>query len=98
MPYEVVKWQRGSDDLAPEGLKEVHPLGLAPVIVDGDSTIAESGSIVRKEKPRSVRAPPRLPEHFDGPSARTLSRIPAAKVRQRPRDAADPGGRASPTQ
>ena len=27
----------------------MHPLGLAPIIVDGDITIAESGAIVRKE-------------------------------------------------
>lgn len=46
VPYEVVKWQRDSDDLAPKGLKEVHPLGLAPIIVDGDTTLAESGAIV----------------------------------------------------
>jgi len=47
VPYEVIKWQRDSDDLAPEGLKDVHPLGLAPVIIDGDVTIAESGAIVQ---------------------------------------------------
>ena len=27
----------------------MHPLGLAPIIVDGEMTIAESGAIVRKE-------------------------------------------------
>jgi len=47
VPYEVVKWQRDSDDLAPKELKDVHPLGLAPIIVDGDMTIAESGTIVQ---------------------------------------------------
>lgn len=56
-----MKWQRGSDDLAPEGLKDVHPLGLAPVIVDGDATIAESGAIVRKKPSARARS------NFDGP-------------------------------
>lgn len=46
VPYEIVRWQRDSEDHAPEGLKQVHPLGLAPIIVDGDTTIAESGTIV----------------------------------------------------
>lgn len=47
VPYEVVKWQRNSDHFAPKGLKNVHPLGLAPIVVDGDITIAESGAIVQ---------------------------------------------------
>lgn len=37
--------------MAPEGLKDVHPVGQAPIIVDDDLTIAESGAIVRKNKP-----------------------------------------------
>ncbi|MEM8858212.1 MAG: glutathione S-transferase [Chloroflexota bacterium] len=32
--------------LAPEAMKKVHPLGKAPVITDGEHTIAESGAIV----------------------------------------------------
>jgi len=46
VPYEIVKWQRGSDEFAPKELRDVHPLGLAPIIVDGEMTIAESGAIV----------------------------------------------------
>lgn len=49
VPYEIVKWQRNSDEVAPAELRAVHPLGLAPVIVDGDITLAESGAIVRKK-------------------------------------------------
>lgn len=49
VPYEIVKWQRNSDEFAPAELRAVHPLGLAPVIVDGDITLAESGAIVRKK-------------------------------------------------
>lgn len=46
-----MKWERNSDHLAPKGLKDVHPLGRAPVIVDGEITVAESGAIVRKKNP-----------------------------------------------
>ncbi|TDL24564.1 thioredoxin-like protein [Rickenella mellea] len=46
IPYEIKKYQRGSDMLAPKELKEVHPLGKSPVITDGDVTLAESGAII----------------------------------------------------
>jgi len=46
VPYEIVKWERGPDDFAPKEMKDVHPLGLAPIIVDGEMTMAESGVIV----------------------------------------------------
>ncbi|KAG9114067.1 hypothetical protein FRC07_007687 [Ceratobasidium sp. 392] len=32
--------------LAPDELKSIHPLGLSPVITDGDLVLAESGAIV----------------------------------------------------
>ncbi|KAI9205715.1 glutathione S-transferase domain-containing protein [Polychytrium aggregatum] len=44
--YEIKKYMRGPDKLAPKELREVHPLGKSPVITDGDLTIAESGAIV----------------------------------------------------
>lgn len=47
VPYEVVKWQRNPDHTAPKALKDVHPLGLAPIIIDGDTIVAESGAIVQ---------------------------------------------------
>ena len=37
---------RTSEGLAPPELKEVHPLGNAPVITDGSLRLAESGAIV----------------------------------------------------
>src|ERR1700744_4858678 len=46
-PYEIKFYQRdATTNLAPPELKDVHPLGKSPVIVDGDITIAESGAIV----------------------------------------------------
>ena len=45
--YEMKVYQRDRKTmLAPPSLREVHPLGKSPVIVDGDKTIAESGAIL----------------------------------------------------
>lgn len=47
MDYQVVNYQRDAETmLAPPELKDVHPLGKAPVITDGDATIAETGAIL----------------------------------------------------
>ena len=47
IPYEIKRYERDKKTmLAPPELKEVHPLGKAPVITDGDLTIAESGVIL----------------------------------------------------
>src|SRR6202046_627969 len=43
--YEIVRYQRRPDMLAPAELRAVHPLGKSPVITDGSNTIAESGAI-----------------------------------------------------
>jgi glutathione S-transferase len=46
-PHEIKRYQRDAQTrLAPPELKQVHPLGKSPVIVDGDVTIAESGAII----------------------------------------------------
>jgi glutathione S-transferase len=46
-PYELKRYQRdAATRLAPPELEAVHPLGKSPVMVDGDTTIAESGAIV----------------------------------------------------
>ena len=45
--YEIRKYERDPKTmLAPPALREVHPLGKAPVITDGDVTVAESGAIL----------------------------------------------------
>lgn len=47
LPYEIKHYQRDrATMLAPESLRQVHPLGKSPVITDGDVTVAESGAIV----------------------------------------------------
>jgi len=45
--YEITHYQRDKEtNLAPDTLKEIHPLGKSPVLVDGDVTLAESGAII----------------------------------------------------
>src|SRR5690606_19150800 len=46
-PYEIVRHERDPETLlAPPALREVHPLGKAPVVVDGPLVLAESGAIL----------------------------------------------------
>jgi glutathione S-transferase len=47
VPYEFVQYERDATTrLAPPELMKIHPLGKAPVITDGDVTLAESGAII----------------------------------------------------
>lgn len=47
LEYELVTHKRGPDMRGPEALRQIHPLGKAPTIVDGDLVLAESGTILR---------------------------------------------------
>ena len=47
VPYDLRRYRRDPvSRLAPAALKEVHPLGKSPVLVDGDTVVAESGAII----------------------------------------------------
>lgn len=46
VPYEIVRFERDATRRAPPELAQIHPLGKAPVIRDGDLLLAESGAIV----------------------------------------------------
>ncbi|MDQ7246998.1 glutathione S-transferase family protein [Dongia sedimenti] len=47
IPYELKRYDRRADNkLAPPEYKALHPMGIAPVITDGDLTLGESGAIV----------------------------------------------------
>jgi glutathione S-transferase len=47
IPYELKRYARDSVTmLAPSDYKALHPIGMAPVITDGNTTMAESGAIV----------------------------------------------------
>jgi len=46
IPFEIKRYQRTAQQLAPKELRQVHPLGKSPIITDGPVTLAESGAIV----------------------------------------------------
>ena len=46
LDYELKRYDRRSDNrLAPDEYKALHPMGIAPVITDGDLVLGESGAI-----------------------------------------------------
>ncbi|MBV7362996.1 glutathione S-transferase [Actinomycetaceae bacterium TAE3-ERU4] len=44
--YNLVKHQRTESLLAPAEMKEIHPLGKSPILVDGEETLVESQCIL----------------------------------------------------
>ena len=68
LPYEIKTYQRDAKtQLAPAELKQVHPLGKSPVLVDGDATIAETGAIVEylvEKAGGALRPPAGTPERL----------------------------------
>jgi len=47
IPYELKRYDRRTDNrLAPPEYKALHPMGIAPVITDGDLVLGESGAVV----------------------------------------------------
>ncbi len=47
LQYEITKYARDLEtSLAPPELRKLHPLGKAPIVTDGEKTLAESGAIV----------------------------------------------------
>lgn len=47
LAYEIVRYERNPKTmLAPPELKQIHPLGKSPVVVDGEAVLAESGAVI----------------------------------------------------
>jgi len=46
LEYKLELFHRNENGSAPDALREIHALGKAPVIRDGDTVLAESGAIV----------------------------------------------------
>ncbi|HWS75889.1 MAG TPA: glutathione S-transferase [Quisquiliibacterium sp.] len=68
LPYEIVYHRRDPQTrLAPPELRDVHPLGKSPVIVDAGRTVIESGAIVdyliRRHGGGRLQPPPESPEY-----------------------------------
>jgi glutathione S-transferase len=69
LEYEIKYYKRDpATMLAPDSLKQVHPLGKSPVITDGALTIAESGAIIEylvdKYGGGQFAPPLGMPEHL----------------------------------
>ncbi|RAL21808.1 glutathione S-transferase [Lujinxingia litoralis] len=67
--YQIKRYQRDPlTQLAPPELREIHPLGKAPVVSDGDQVLAESGAILEYLVDRygegRLRPAPNTPEHL----------------------------------
>ena len=69
-PYEVKRYARDKrSQLAPRALRAVHPLGKAPIVVDGSTVLVESGAILdvlvdRYGEGRGLRPSPGTPERL----------------------------------
>jgi glutathione S-transferase len=46
IPYELIRYEREPSMAAPPAYKALHPVGTAPVITDGELTLAETCAIV----------------------------------------------------
>src|SRR3954471_23181975 len=47
IPYELKRYERRADNkLAPAEYKALHPMGIAPIITDGELVLGESAAIV----------------------------------------------------
>jgi len=69
LPYQIVNYQRDETTrLAPASLGEVHPLNKAPVVVDGDIVLCESGTvmeyIIDQDKDKRLRPEAGTAEYY----------------------------------
>ena len=46
LDYDLVRYDREPSGMAPPAFRALHPMGIAPVITDGDVVLAETGAIV----------------------------------------------------
>jgi glutathione S-transferase len=66
VPYELVRYQREPTMAAPPAYKALHPAGTAPIITDGNVTLAETGAIIEYISRRHAGGALLLgPEHPD---------------------------------
>ena len=69
MPYKLINHQRDPiSNLAPESLRLVHPLAKAPIIVDEEMILCESGAIIEyildKNTKHQLRPKINTPEYY----------------------------------
>ncbi|WP_369969015.1 glutathione S-transferase family protein [Stenotrophomonas rhizophila] len=73
LPYQLVNYQRDPTTwLAPQALREIHPLGKSPVLQDDTLVLAESGAILEYLADRYDSARQLSPELLPAQSAERL--------------------------
>jgi glutathione S-transferase len=67
LPYKLEAFRREPNGAAPPPMKEIHALGKAPIIRDGETVLAESGAIVdyivHRHAGGRLAVPPQAPEY-----------------------------------
>ena len=63
LDYSLKLYNRREDNrLAPDEYKALHPMGIAPVITDGDLVLGESGAIIDYIVAKYAPGPPLVPD------------------------------------
>ncbi len=67
LEYKLEFFQREANGAAPAAMRDIHPLGKAPIVRDGDLVLAESGAIVdyivQRHGGGRLAFPPSAPEY-----------------------------------
>ena len=67
LEYKLDWFQREPNGAAPASMRQIHPIGKAPIITDGDTALAESGAIVeyivRRHAGGRLGAEPQSPDY-----------------------------------
>lgn len=66
--YQLTQYER-QNGLAPKSLQQIHPMGKAPILQDGDNTLIESANIIEY-----------LLDHYDNPHGKATSELIAQMV------------------
>lgn len=69
LPYNLEWFDRGEDQLAPPEYRALHPVGIAPIIRDGDTVLGESAAICeyisQKHGGGALSVPPSDPNYAE---------------------------------
>jgi glutathione S-transferase len=81
LPYQIVRYQREKNMMAPPALKKIHPLGKSPVVEDNGLILAESGAILEYLQETYVHAGYRRYRDGSAENDPRFWRLPAGAVR-----------------
>ena len=67
LEYQVQFFRREPNGAAPAAMRDIHPIGKAPIVTDGETVLAESGAIVeyivRRHGGGRLAVPPDSPDY-----------------------------------